>query len=107
MTDVGHAALDIHDNADVLDLAMLLNDERVLEALDPSNEPEDTATLAAILESMDGGESQIDTRFDNVIDRLAVLPAAQQARALDMLEGFLLGLEIGRALETASLGAAQ
>jgi hypothetical protein len=48
--------LEFEENAQMLDLARLLNDPRVIQALGSSRE--DTNALASILEECDGGESE-------------------------------------------------
>jgi hypothetical protein len=84
---------DFTDAAPLLDLAMLLADERVLEALDPSTE--DTDGITAILEEIDGGERKaIDRRFDAVVDGVFDLPDALRARAVSLWEGFLDGIKV-------------
>jgi hypothetical protein len=101
------------DYRPLLDLAMLLADTRLLDALDPSRneqaictwidqqagEPEATDDMIAILEEIDGGEAEarkgIDARFDRVIDAVAELPDAQRAQAIAMWEGFLVGCAAG------------
>ncbi len=48
---------------------------------------DDNDTIAAILEEMDGGES--DPHFDQVINQMATLPDALRERVVVMLESFL------------------
>lgn len=84
--------LEFDDNAQLLDLGMLLNDPRVLAALDPSKE--DTNGIISVLEDGDGksdAQRALDRRFDAVVDRLFDLPEAQMERGVLLLEGFVAG----------------
>jgi hypothetical protein len=72
-------------------LDILLNEGAVAAWID--RQREDTDTMIAILEELDGGDEKlIDERFDRVVDAIAELPEAQRAQAIALWEGFLAGV---------------